>query len=74
MYSAQFTVRDRSGSILRNYPYRLEAENGPTWYGVTDENGLTQRVWTASQQNVKLHPHDVHQPDDVPAEDDPHDC
>ncbi|HZZ06629.1 type VI secretion system Vgr family protein [Paraburkholderia sp.] len=61
-YSAQFTVRDRSGATLRNYPYRLEAENGPTWYGVTDENGLTQRVWTTSSQNIKLHPHEAQQP------------
>jgi len=60
-YSAQFTVRDKSGAILRNYPYRIEAESGPAWYGRTDENGLTQRVWLASQQNVHVFPHDINE-------------
>ncbi|WP_404980307.1 MULTISPECIES: DUF2345 domain-containing protein [unclassified Caballeronia] len=56
-YSAQFTVRDRDGSILKNYSYRMEAESGVTWYGRTDENGLTERVWTASEQSIHLYPH-----------------
>jgi type VI secretion system secreted protein VgrG len=73
-FSAQFVIQDRSGAILRNYPYRLDAENGPTWYGITDENGLTQRVWTASEQNLRAHPHEAQQPDDAPPDDDPHDC
>ncbi|NIE63700.1 type VI secretion system Vgr family protein [Burkholderia sp. Ax-1719] len=58
-YSAQFTVRDTSGAILKNYPYRLEAENGSMWYGRTDENGLTERIWTGRAQKVKLHPHQL---------------
>ncbi|AJX14380.1 type VI secretion system Vgr family protein [Burkholderia ubonensis] len=72
-YSAQFTVRDGNGEILRNYSYRLESENGPTWYGRTDENGLTQRVWLASPQNVHLYPHDASQHGDE-YDDDPRDC
>jgi len=72
-YSAQFTVRDKSGAILRNYPYRIEAESGPAWYGRTDENGLTQRVWLASEQNVHVYPHHVSETGDEPV-DDPHDC
>ncbi|WP_175713999.1 type VI secretion system Vgr family protein [Burkholderia ambifaria] len=72
-YSAQFTVRDNGGAILPNYPYRLEAENGPTWYGHTDENGQTQRVWLASPQNVYLHPHDSSLDGDGHV-DDPRDC
>ena len=72
-YSAQFTVRDKSGAILRDYPYRIEAESGPAWYGRTDENGLTQRVWLASQQNVHVYPHDINETVDEHV-DDPHDC
>ncbi|CAD6560531.1 hypothetical protein LMG27952_07160 [Paraburkholderia hiiakae] len=59
IHSAQFVVRDRSGTPIPNYPYRLEAANGLTWYGVTDEHGNTERVWTASPQKVALHPHHV---------------
>jgi type VI secretion system secreted protein VgrG len=73
-FSAQFVLQDRSGAVLRNYPYRLDAENGPTWYGITDENGLTQRVWTASEQSLRAHPHEAPQPDEAAPEDDPHDC
>jgi type VI secretion system secreted protein VgrG len=62
-FSAQFTVRDREGAILRNYAYRMESENGQTWYGQTDENGLTQRVWTAVSTNLHLYPHDAQDPD-----------
>ncbi|MGO4815528.1 DUF2345 domain-containing protein, partial [Cupriavidus sp. 2MCAB6] len=72
-FSAQFTVRDRSGAILPNYSYRLEAENGLAWHGRTDENGMTERIWTANPQNVILHQHDPHIADDDPF-DDPHDC
>jgi type VI secretion system secreted protein VgrG len=63
-YSAQFTIRDGSGAILKNHPYRLEAENGSMWYGRTDENGLTERIWTGRPQKVKVHPHDPQVADD----------
>jgi Rhs element Vgr protein len=72
-YSAQFTMRDKSGAILRNYPYRIEADSGPAWYGRTDENGLTQRVWLASQQNVHVYSHDVNEAGEGYI-DDPRDC
>jgi type VI secretion system secreted protein VgrG len=70
IHSAQFVVRDRSGKPIPNYHYRLEAENGPTWYGVTDENGNTERVWTASPQSVNLYSHDPLANDD--GDDDEH--
>jgi type VI secretion system secreted protein VgrG len=66
-------VRDGSGAILQDYPYRLQAENGSIWYGRTDENGLTQRVWLARPQNVHLYPHDGSQSGEEYV-DDPHDC
>jgi len=68
IHSAQFVVRDRSGTPIPNYAYRLEAENGPTWHGVTDEHGNTERVWMASPQNVTLHPHHVEHADDSDAD------
>jgi type VI secretion system secreted protein VgrG len=71
-HSLQFVVRDRSGAPIPNYPYRLDAVDGPTWYGITDEHGRTQRVWTASPRGVTVHPHDPQHTDDH--KDDHDDC
>ncbi|ACD20908.1 type VI secretion system Vgr family protein [Paraburkholderia phytofirmans] len=66
IHSAQFVVRDRSGNPLPNYPYQIKTENGPTWFGRTDEHGHTERVWTASPQDVAVYP--AHEMDDADEE------
>ncbi|MDR7009772.1 uncharacterized protein (DUF2345 family), partial [Paraburkholderia strydomiana] len=67
IHSAQFVVRDRSGNPLPNYPYQIKTENGPTWFGRTDQHGRTKRVWTASSQDVALYP--GHEVDEAQKED-----
>ena len=54
-YSAQFIVNDRDGKPIPNYPYRMQTEDGQIWRGVTDEDGKTQRIWSASPQQVNLY-------------------
>ncbi|PRX22422.1 type VI secretion system secreted protein VgrG [Paraburkholderia sp. BL18I3N2] len=72
IHSAQFVVRDRSGNPLPNYPYQIKTENGPAWFGRTDEHGHTERVWTASPQDVAVYP--VHGLAEAEEEDTTDDC
>lgn len=45
-------VGDDGESPLANCPYRIFADNGESWSGVTDADGLTERVYTRTPTDL----------------------
>ncbi|MBM3114921.1 type VI secretion system Vgr family protein [Jeongeupia naejangsanensis] len=54
-YHEQFVVTDKhSGLPMVHTPYRIETADGKVFHGVTDGEGRTSRIHTASAQQLKL--------------------
>ncbi len=47
-------VGDDGESPLVGRPYRVVADNGQSWDGVTDGDGLTERIYTRSPMGLKV--------------------
>ena len=62
-YSMRFTMGS-SGKPIPNYPYRLVSEDGQVLRGLTDENGQTENIWTATPQKITMFYDDARQPTD----------
>jgi type VI secretion system secreted protein VgrG len=45
-YDEQFHLVSAEGEILAHRPYRIVGGNGQVWEGVSDAEGLTQRIFT----------------------------
>lgn len=61
LFDEQFHLVDADGETpLPNRRYRIIASNGQTWEGMTDSDGLTQRVYTrvAMDLSVEILPDD----------------
>ncbi|TDR26460.1 DUF2345 domain-containing protein, partial [Hydromonas duriensis] len=55
-FSHQFEIKnENTGKLLSNLPYFIECGNGLTFSGITDENGLTERVVTYGEKDVKVY-------------------
>ncbi|TCM70912.1 type VI secretion system secreted protein VgrG [Acinetobacter calcoaceticus] len=54
LYSHQFLLKDRLGNILNDTPYSLTLENGIKLEGISNQDGLTQRVMSEKKQNIKI--------------------
>ncbi|CAM6724149.1 VgrG protein [Klebsiella pneumoniae] len=51
-FDEQFRILDDSGKPMANVPYFISSENGETFKGVTDNQGLCKRVF--SKESAKL--------------------
>ncbi|HBT8351701.1 TPA: type VI secretion system tip protein VgrG, partial [Klebsiella pneumoniae] len=51
-FDEQFRILDDSGEPMANVPYFISSENGETFKGVTDNQGLCKRVF--SKESAKL--------------------
>ncbi len=51
-FDEQFRILDESGKPMANVPYFISSENGETFKGVTDNQGLCKRVF--SKESSKL--------------------
>jgi len=45
-YDEQFHLVSAEGEMLAHRPYRIVGDNGQVWEGVSDAEGLTQRIFT----------------------------
>ncbi|MET0380110.1 MAG: type VI secretion system Vgr family protein [Spongiibacteraceae bacterium] len=54
-FDEQFRLVSRDGKTpISNKRYRITAEDGTTWEGVSNEDGFTERVYTSSQTPLVL--------------------
>ncbi|WP_162258298.1 hypothetical protein, partial [Frateuria sp. Soil773] len=61
MFDEQFhLVSSEGGEPLPNQPYRITASDGQVWEGISDADGLTERVYTRQSVDlsVEVLPHD----------------
>jgi len=57
-YDIHFVVRDEvTGRTLPNVSYRITLEDGKSIAGVTDENGLTEKIGSNTKQKATLEVH-----------------
>ena len=54
LFDERFELRDVDGSVLARYPYRITTVTGITYRGVTDSNGLTERIHTERAEGLKI--------------------
>ncbi|MQA21929.1 type VI secretion system tip protein VgrG [Rugamonas sp. FT103W] len=54
-FDEQFRLVSSDGKTpIRNKRYRITAQDGTNWEGVSDADGFTERVYTASQSEISL--------------------
>jgi len=53
-HNEQFLLKDAAGKPLRDTPYTAILSSGTSLYGRTNEEGLTQRIYTNSMQGIEL--------------------
>src|SRR5699024_9561405 len=53
-YQRQFLVKNKQGMPIPNVKYRLTTSDGKVIEGVTDKEGLTERVFAKEANDVKL--------------------
>jgi uncharacterized protein (DUF2345 family) len=54
-FDEQFHLVDADGETpLPNRRYRVTASNGQTWEGVSDADGLTERIHTQAAMDLKI--------------------
>jgi type VI secretion system secreted protein VgrG len=54
-FSQQFRLVDEDEStVLANHAYVIESESGQKWTGYSNEQGLTERVYTTKPENLSL--------------------
>ncbi|CAG4928668.1 hypothetical protein R70241_05758 [Paraburkholderia saeva] len=55
LYSQQFHLVDEDGTtVLANHAYVIESESGQKWTGYSDQQGLTERVYTGNPEKLSL--------------------
>lgn len=53
-YSKSIQIIDDNDKPVANRKYRITATDGTTLEGVTDDNGLTEHVWTHQPENLDI--------------------
>ncbi|WP_225548052.1 type VI secretion system Vgr family protein [Chromobacterium violaceum] len=53
-HSIQFLVHDEQGNIMRNFPYSMHTPCGLMYHGVTDKDGMTERVYAAVDKKFNI--------------------
>ena len=51
-YNEAFLLKDENGVPVPNFKYKVTLENGEVAYGVTDEHGMTQRIYTGARSVI----------------------
>jgi uncharacterized protein (DUF2345 family) len=54
VFDEQFVLQDIEGVALADMPYKITADDGQVFKGVTDHKGLTQRIKTKAQASLKI--------------------
>jgi uncharacterized Zn-binding protein involved in type VI secretion len=47
-------LKDRSGNLLKNLPYKVTLETGQEFQGVTDDAGQTEKVFSTQAHTAKI--------------------
>jgi uncharacterized Zn-binding protein involved in type VI secretion len=56
IFDESFTLKDKdTGEAFPNMPYTVEFQNGNFAYGVSDENGMTERYYTPRAEPLIIH-------------------
>uniref|UniRef100_UPI003F792DE1 DUF2345 domain-containing protein n=1 Tax=Chromobacterium amazonense TaxID=1382803 RepID=UPI003F792DE1 len=63
-HSVQFLVHDDKGNVMSNFPYSMHTKCGLEYHGVTDKNGLTERVYAAADKKFNISKRSVRQVSD----------
>ncbi|WP_265578325.1 PAAR domain-containing protein [Pseudomonas protegens] len=58
-YNEQFELLDAEGEPVPGFSYKIVTPGGKVYRGVTDSNGLTQRVFTSASELLRIEPDDV---------------
>jgi len=53
-YDEQFVLKDDEGNFLANVPYTIKLPDGDLKYGVTNDNGETDRIFTEKESLIEL--------------------
>ena len=53
-FDEQFRLVDENEQALPNHAYRIRSACGMTWEGVSDADGMTQRVFTDAPSNLEI--------------------
>lgn len=58
MFDLHLVVRDeKTGEVLPKVPYKITLKDGKSISGVTDENGLTDKISSNTRQQATLEVH-----------------
>jgi type VI secretion system secreted protein VgrG len=58
MFDEQFLIQNSDGEPIPELPYKITTAEGDIYRGITDENGYSERIFTAAVSQLKIEPDD----------------